>query len=205
MECDACQAGPWPWPCIVLCECTSHTILQSIPPQNRTINPRIRFAKLHFVSLLSVYIVTPSPPPKMRNAVSGLVALSLMALLAFWLIFDPLHADWAVPAFHFSVTHTVLFQFKKDADPQAIRDVRMIVLVLWYSGVQLCHFNMTTRQNDGTLTLDLWDKACNGMMALRTACVNPSSLQPYIKSLTGGKDNSLEGLQVSLPATASGL
>lgn len=40
-------------------------------------------------------------------------------------------------------------------------------------------------------------KACNGMMALRTACVNPSSLQPYIRSLTGGKDNSPEGLQVS--------
>lgn len=39
------------------------------------------------------------------------------------------------------------------------------------------------------------------MMALRTACVNPSSLQPYIKSLTGGKDNSPEGLQVSLQNT----
>lgn len=39
------------------------------------------------------------------------------------------------------------------------------------------------------------------MMALRTACVNPSSLQPYIKSLTGGKDNSPEGLQVSLQTT----
>jgi hypothetical protein len=36
------------------------------------------------------------------------------------------------------------------------------------------------------------------MMALRTACVNPSTLQPYIKSLTGGKDNSPEELQVSL-------
>ena len=33
-------------------------------------------------------------------------------------------------------------------------------------------------------------------MALRTACVNPDTLQPYIKSLTGGKDNSPEGLQV---------
>lgn len=140
----------------------------------------------------------------MRNAVSGLVALSLMALLAFWLIFDPLHTDWAVPAFHFTVTHTVLFQFKKDADPQAIRDVRTVVLGFWCSAVLLCHVNMTTRQLDSTLTLDLWDKACNGMMALRTGCVNPSSLQPYIKSLTGGKDNSLEGLQVSLPATASG-
>ncbi|KKY32768.1 putative stress responsive a b barrel domain-containing protein [Diaporthe ampelina] len=95
----------------------------------------------------------------MRNAVFSLVALSLTALLALWLIFDPFHPDWTVPAFHFSVTHTVLFQFKKDADPQAIRS------------------------------------ACNEMMALRTACVNPSSLELYIKSLTGGKDNSPEGLQ----------
>ncbi|KAI7774849.1 stress responsive a b barrel domain-containing protein [Diaporthe eres] len=95
----------------------------------------------------------------MRNAVFSLAAISITALLTLWLIFDPLRADWTVPGFHFSVTHTVLFHFKKDADPQAIRN------------------------------------ACNGMMALRTACVNPSSLQPYIKSLTGGKDNSPEGLQ----------
>lgn len=60
----------------------------------------------------------------MRNAVFSLVAISLTALLALWLIFDPFHTDWTVPAFHFSVTHTVLFQFKKDAEPQAIQNVR---------------------------------------------------------------------------------
>lgn len=62
----------------------------------------------------------------MRNAVFGLVAITITALCTLWLIFDPFHADWTVPAFHFSVTHTVLFQFKKDADPQAIRNVRLL-------------------------------------------------------------------------------
>lgn len=62
---------------------------------------------------------------KMRNAVFSLLAISVTALLAFWLIFDPFQGDWTVPAFHFSVTHTVLFQFKEDADPQAVRDVRL--------------------------------------------------------------------------------
>ncbi|KAG8156405.1 hypothetical protein KVR01_013746 [Diaporthe batatas] len=95
----------------------------------------------------------------MRNGVFTLVAVTVTALLAFWLIFDPFNRDWTAPAYHLSVTHTVLFQFKEDADPQAVRDV------------------------------------CGGMMALRTACVNPSTLQPYIKSLTGGRDNSPEGHQ----------
>lgn len=62
----------------------------------------------------------------MRNAVFGLVAITITALCTLWLIFDPFHADWTVPAFHLSVTHTVLFQFKKDADPQAIRNVRLL-------------------------------------------------------------------------------
>ncbi|POS74907.1 stress responsive A/B barrel domain-containing protein [Diaporthe helianthi] len=96
----------------------------------------------------------------MRNIISSLLAISFTVLLAFWLVFDPFNRDWTVPAFHLSVTHTVLFQFKEDADPQAVRD------------------------------------ACDGMMALMTACIHPSTLQPYIKSLTGGKDNSPEGLQV---------
>ena len=61
----------------------------------------------------------------MRNAIFSLLAISATALLAFWLIFDPFHGDWTVPTFHFSVTHTVLFQFKEDADPQAVRDVRL--------------------------------------------------------------------------------
>jgi hypothetical protein len=78
----------------------------------------------------------------MRNAVFSLVAISVTALLAFWLIFDPLHRDWTVPDFHFSVTHTVLFRFKKDADPQAVRNVRSF----WCTNLPVpCHINMLTR------------------------------------------------------------
>jgi hypothetical protein len=59
----------------------------------------------------------------MRNAVFSLVATSIIALLTFWLILDPFRGDWTVPAFHLPVTHTVLFQFKKDADPDHVRKV----------------------------------------------------------------------------------
>lgn len=125
------------------------------------------------------------PQLKMRNAVFSLLAISLTALLAFWLIFDPFQGDWTVPAFHFSVTHTVLFQFKEDADPQAVRDVRLPYRL---------HLIVPTAD----IGHDAWEQVCDRMMALRAACVNPSTLQPYIKSLTGGRDNSPEGLQVSL-------
>ncbi|KAJ7244196.1 stress responsive A/B barrel domain-containing protein [Mycena haematopus] len=38
-------------------------------------------------------------------------------------------------------------------------------------------------------------EACARMLSLKEGCVHPESQQPYIKSLTGGKDNSFEGLQ----------
>ncbi len=34
------------------------------------------------------------------------------------------------------------------------------------------------------------------MLALKELCLSPNSQYPYISSLTGGKDNSHEGLQV---------
>lgn len=42
-------------------------------------------------------------------------------------------------------------------------------------------------------------KACERMLALKNNCVHPTSQQPYIKSASGGKDNSPEGIQVSFP------
>ncbi|KAF7375872.1 Stress responsive A/B barrel domain-containing protein [Mycena sanguinolenta] len=38
-------------------------------------------------------------------------------------------------------------------------------------------------------------KACADMLGLKERCIHPDSQRPYIKSLTGGKDNSSEGLQ----------
>ncbi|KAJ5616953.1 Dimeric alpha-beta barrel [Penicillium hordei] len=37
--------------------------------------------------------------------------------------------------------------------------------------------------------------ACERMLALKNNCVHPTSQQPYIKSASGGKDNSPEGIQ----------
>lgn len=36
------------------------------------------------------------------------------------------------------------------------------------------------------------------MLALRSACIHPTTNEPYVKSIVGGKDNSPEGLQVNL-------
>ncbi|KAJ6497751.1 stress responsive A/B barrel domain-containing protein [Mycena sanguinolenta] len=38
-------------------------------------------------------------------------------------------------------------------------------------------------------------KGCAGMLSLKEGCLHPETQRPYIKSLTGGKDNSPEGLQ----------
>lgn len=37
------------------------------------------------------------------------------------------------------------------------------------------------------------------MLALKDRCVSPETGKPYIKSFSGGKDNSPEGASVSLP------
>ncbi|KAH8692298.1 stress responsive A/B barrel domain protein [Talaromyces proteolyticus] len=37
--------------------------------------------------------------------------------------------------------------------------------------------------------------ACSRMLALRDNCLHPSSQRPYIKSSSGGLDNSIEGIQ----------
>lgn len=39
------------------------------------------------------------------------------------------------------------------------------------------------------------NKACGSFLALKDACVLPGTTTPYILSLKGGKDNSIEGLQ----------
>lgn len=42
----------------------------------------------------------------------------------------------------------------------------------------------------------MYKQAIEGMRALQTKCVNPSTQKPYIKSLTGGKNNSIEAFKV---------
>ncbi|KAF8178518.1 hypothetical protein K438DRAFT_1726079 [Mycena galopus ATCC 62051] len=38
-------------------------------------------------------------------------------------------------------------------------------------------------------------EACVRMLSLKEGCIHPESRLPYVKSLTGEKDNSTEGLQ----------
>ncbi|KAI1429009.1 stress responsive A/B barrel domain-containing protein [Xylaria sp. FL1777] len=42
---------------------------------------------------------------------------------------------------------------------------------------------------------ELVEKAFATMLSLKDACLHPTTQKPYIRSLTGGKDNSPEGLQ----------
>lgn len=39
-------------------------------------------------------------------------------------------------------------------------------------------------------------QTCLQMLALKNNCVHPETKKPYITSVTGGKDNSIEGAQV---------
>ncbi|RMZ83956.1 hypothetical protein DV737_g1315, partial [Chaetothyriales sp. CBS 132003] len=39
------------------------------------------------------------------------------------------------------------------------------------------------------------NQICDQMIALKDNCIHPTSSKPYIKSLTGGLDNSPEGVQ----------
>lgn len=39
------------------------------------------------------------------------------------------------------------------------------------------------------------------MLALKDNCLNPETQKPYLKSVIGGKDNSVEGIQVLLPVS----
>lgn len=38
------------------------------------------------------------------------------------------------------------------------------------------------------------------MLGLKDGCIHPTTQKQYIKSLTGGKDNSIEGAQVCMAA-----
>ncbi|KAK4151549.1 stress responsive A/B barrel domain-containing protein [Chaetomidium leptoderma] len=92
------------------------------------------------------------------------IALVAVCLLTIFLFFDPIGfasssiADH-VPGKTNHVTHVVMFQFKRDADPAAV------------------------------------EAACAKMLALKDLCLTPNTNHAYIQRITGGKDNSPEGLQ----------
>lgn len=82
------------------------------------------------------------------------------------------------PGSTMSITHIVLFQFKPGVDAQVIKDV-------WIVWAVVCRNQLTESQ------------VCTRMLGLKDNCLHPSSSKPYIKTSSGGADNSPEGIQVS--------
>lgn len=76
-----------------------------------------------------------------------------------------------------TILHIVLFEPKQGAGQAAIDEVRL------RGPLAQPH------------TFHVY-KVLEGMRALQTKCVNPSTQKPYIKSLTGGKNNSIEAFKV---------
>ncbi|KAL2126984.1 hypothetical protein VTI74DRAFT_11534 [Chaetomium olivicolor] len=95
------------------------------------------------------------------------ITVAAVSLLIIFLFFDPIGfasssmAD-KKPGTTRSITHIVLFQFKRGADPVAV------------------------------------DRACAKFLSLKDECLAPNSNYAYIQSITGGRDNSPEGLQHGL-------
>ncbi|KAF8178543.1 hypothetical protein K438DRAFT_1843912 [Mycena galopus ATCC 62051] len=59
--------------------------------------------------------------------------------------------------------------------------------------MSLIHIVMFQFKADASM--EAIQETCVRMLNLKEGCIHPESRLPYIKSLTGGKDNSTEGLQ----------
>lgn len=86
-----------------------------------------------------------------------------------------------------SVTHIVQLQFKPSVSAATIQDVQSSpVFVHPFKAASSLHRSVT--------------KACERMLSLKESCIHPDTRNPYIVSSTGGRDCSIEGMQVRLLA-----
>lgn len=80
-----------------------------------------------------------------------------------------------------SVIHIVMFKYKSSASTEAVQNVRIrerLALI-------------------ATANPEFYQQACSEMLALKSSCLHPTTQTAYIKSLTGGLNNSPENLAVS--------
>ncbi|OKL57465.1 hypothetical protein UA08_06931 [Talaromyces atroroseus] len=116
--------------------------------------------------------------PSRRQLVGVFVAfVSLCALLAH--LRPVLYTTSAQHPPNMPITHIVLFQFKASTDSAVISDVRS---------------NPRPFNSMPNLT-STSTKINSRMLALEDNCLHPSSQKPYIKSSSGGVDNSIKGIQ----------
>ena len=101
----------------------------------------------------------------------------VLSLVILFIQLSSLNTSLKPPGPKMSVTHVVFFQFNSSASPGVINDVC----------VHSDYLNLTKFR---------WFKISSRMLALKDNCIHPTSKKPYIKSASGGTDNSPEGLQV---------
>lgn len=116
-------------------------------------------------------------------------AVVAACIIGIFLFFDPVgfassSMAHRVPGGTNSVTHIVLYQFKKTADPAAIDVVCPLV--------HMAEQSLLRHPRAGAD----WSQACARMLALKDNCVLPNTQNAYIGRISGGRDNSNERLQV---------
>ncbi|KAJ5489092.1 hypothetical protein N7539_003982 [Penicillium diatomitis] len=95
-----------------------------------------------------------------------------------------------------SITHIVLFTFKAGTDAHVIKDVRTSLdNNPHFHALALVSPNIALDRRSPSRAAGL---TCDRMLALKDKCVHPTTNQSYIKSSSGGSDNSIEGLQAGI-------
>lgn len=80
-----------------------------------------------------------------------------------------------------AIIHIVLFEWKSTAKQEQIEEV-----------------NVAPPSYYTFSNISINIQACKSMLALEQKCIHPTSQQPYIKSFSGGRNNSPEGQAVGL-------
>lgn len=117
----------------------------------------------------------------MANSKIYLAILAIFLLLSGYHLGKDIHG-WSLASRQPSVTHVVLFQYKKNASPEDIAEVSQFKVYQIYQLADMARHHKINSQ----------------MLALKEKCIHPVSHRRYIRSVTGGRDNSIEGLQVRL-------
>ena len=112
-------------------------------------------------------------------------ALTFVLCFASIFVFSNSIVQWPVNLFGSHaplvpyITHVVLFQFKEATSAFAVKEVR----------------NSPERVTHRPNIMQITSK----FFGLKKSCVHPDTHRPYILSITGGKDISIEDLQVPRP------
>lgn len=84
-----------------------------------------------------------------------------------------------------TIVHIVLFEFKPTCELAVIEDVGLS-----------CPISLNELPQHTPSVVNVSVQVCKRMLALKDACIHPTTKKPYIQTSVGGRDNSPEGHQV---------